>query len=112
MMRIFVLLLAALMLNGCDKLAGLIDSKVADAQAIGAACRVAQKQPSQCMAENPKQSPAHILSGWQKTDDDIKSGKVDPSMSNAVRKDDDDKDSDKDEDKDSKSSKNKDDKDE
>lgn len=113
MMRIFVLLLAALLLNGCDKLAGLIDSKVADAQAIGAACRLAQKQPSVCMAENPKQSPAHILSGWQKTDDDIKNGVVDPSMSNTVRpKDDDDTDKDKDDsDKDSKSSKSKDDKD-
>jgi hypothetical protein len=106
MMRILVLLLAALMLNGCDKLAGLIDSKVADAQAIGAACRLAQKQPSVCMAENPKQSPARILSGWQKTDDDIKNGTVDPSMSNTVRKDDEDsKDDDSKDSKDSKSSK-------
>jgi hypothetical protein len=92
----------------------LIDSKVADAQAIGAACRLAQKQPSVCMAENPKQSPAHILSGWQKTDDDIKNGVVDPSMSNTVRAkdDDEDKDSKDDDSKDSKSSKDKDNKDE
>ena len=84
-MRVLVLLLAALLLNGCDKLAGLIDSKVADAQAIGAACRLAQKQPSVCMAENPRQPPAHILSGWKKTDEDIKNGIVDPTMSNAVK---------------------------
>jgi hypothetical protein len=104
-MRVLVILLAALVLNGCDKLAGMIDSKVADAQAIGAACRLAQKQPSVCMAENPKQSPARILAGWQKTDDDIKNGVVDPSMSNTVRPKDDEKDDDKD-------SKDKDDKDE
>lgn len=97
-MRIFVLLLAALLLNGCDKIAGLIDSKVADAQAVGAACRLAQKKPSDCMAENPKQSPAYILSGWKKTDDDIKNGVVDPSMSNAVRPKDDDKDDNSDDD--------------
>lgn len=99
MMRIFVLLLAALLLSGCDKLAGLFDSKVADAQAVGAACRLAQKKPSDCMAENPKQSPAYILSGWKKTDDDIKNGVVDPTMSNAVRPKDEDKEDSEDEDK-------------
>jgi hypothetical protein len=112
MMRILVLILAALLLNGCDKLAGLIDSKVADAQAIGAACRLAQKQPSVCMTENPKQSPAYILAGWKKTDDDIKNGVVDPSMSNAVRakEEDEDKSKDDDEDEDKGRSKDKEDK--
>jgi hypothetical protein len=99
-MRVLVLLLAALLLNGCDKVAGLFDSKVADAQAIGAACRLAQKQPNVCMAENPKQSPAYILSGWKKTDDDIKNGVVDPTMSNALRPKDDEKSKDDDEDED------------
>lgn len=100
MMRILVLILAALLLNGCDKIAGLFDSKIADAQAIGAACRLAQKKPSDCMAENPKQSPAYILSGWKKTDEDIKNGVVDPTMSNAVRPKEEDKSKDDDEDSD------------
>ncbi len=72
------------MLAGCDKLTGAADQKIADAEAIGFACRVSGKTPEACMKENEAQSPSSVLDGWKSADEDIKSGKLDPSMSNAV----------------------------
>lgn len=83
-MRSAPLLLALLMLAGCDKLTGAADQKIADAEAIGFACRVSGKTPEACMKENEAQSPSSVLDGWKSADEDIKSGKLDPSMSNAV----------------------------
>ncbi|MEZ0238236.1 MAG: hypothetical protein ACAH06_09255, partial [Methylophilaceae bacterium] len=55
--------------------------KIADAEAIGFACRVSQKTPEACMKENEAQSPSSILDGWKSADEDIKAGKLDPTMS-------------------------------
>jgi hypothetical protein len=78
------LLLALLLLAGCDKLTGAGDQKIADAEAIGFACRVSGKTPEACMKENEAQSPSSVLDGWKSADEDIKAGKLDPSMNNAV----------------------------
>jgi hypothetical protein len=75
---LFLLLLA---LAGCDKLTGAADQKIADAEAIGFACRVSHKAPEACMKENETQSPSSILDGWKSADEDIKAGKLDPNMS-------------------------------
>jgi hypothetical protein len=75
---LFLLLLA---LAGCDKLTGAADQKIADAEAIGFACRVSHKAPEACMKENEAQSPSSILDGWKSADEDIKAGKLDPNMS-------------------------------
>jgi len=81
-MRALAFLLMALPLTACDKITGAADQKIADAEAIGFACRVAQKQPEACMKENEAQSPSSILEGWKSADEDIKGGKLDPTMSN------------------------------
>ncbi len=83
-MRILVLLLGALVLAGCDKITGAADQKIADAEAVGFACRVAQKQPEACMKENEALSPSSLLDGWKSADEDIKAGKLDPGMSNVA----------------------------
>lgn len=75
------LIMPALLLAGCDKLTGAADQKIADAEAIGFACRVSQKTPEACMKENEAQSPSSILDGWKSADEDIKAGKLDPTMS-------------------------------
>ena len=81
-MRRASLLLVFLLLAGCDKLTGAAEQKVADAEAIGFACRVSGKSPEACMKENEAQSPSSVLEGWKAADGDIKEGKLDPSMSN------------------------------
>ena len=83
-MRTLVVLIATLLLGGCDKITALIDTKAADAKAVGYSCRLANKLPNICMAENPKQSQAYILAGWQKADEEIKDGVADPEMKNKV----------------------------
>lgn len=83
-MRTPVLLLCMLVLAGCDKITGAADQKIADAEAVGFACRVAQKQPEACMKENEAQPPASLLDGWKTADEDIKAGRLDPGMSNAT----------------------------
>lgn len=83
-MRGAPLILALLLLAGCDKLTGAADQKIADAEAIGFACRVSAKTPEECMKENEAQSPSSILDGWKAADEDIKGGKLDPGMKNEV----------------------------
>lgn len=83
-MRALFVVIATLMLVGCDKIQGLIDTRAADAKAIGYSCRMAQKLPNACMAENPKQPQSYILAGWQKADQEIKEGLADPEMKNEM----------------------------
>lgn len=64
--------LICLLLGGCDKLTGAAAQKVADAEAIGYACRVSLKTPEACMKENEAQSPSSVLDGWKAADQDIK----------------------------------------
>ncbi len=83
-MRRASLLFALLLLAGCDKLTGAADQKIADAEAVGFACRVSGKTPEACMKENEAQSPSSVLDGWKSADEDIKEGKLDPTMSNTA----------------------------
>lgn len=83
-MRTLVVVIATLLLGGCDKISALIDTKAADAKAIGYSCRMANKLPNICMAENPKQPQSYLLAGWQKADEEIKEGLADPEMKNKV----------------------------
>lgn len=80
MRAIALLTLSLLALTGCDKLTGAADQQVANAEAIGFACRVSLKSPEDCMKENDAHSPSYILDGWKAADEDIKAGKLDPSM--------------------------------
>lgn len=82
-MRAAFLLLLPL-LAGCDKLTGAADQKIADAEAIGYACRVSHKTPEDCMKENEAHPPSSILDGWKTADEEIKEGKLDPSMGNTA----------------------------
>lgn len=75
-MNRLVLLLCIPMLASCDKLTGAADQKIADAEAIGFACRVADKQPEVCMKENDAYSPSSVLDGWKAADEDIRDGKL------------------------------------
>ena len=83
-MRALVIFIAALLLTGCDKVQGLIDTRAADAKAVGYSCRMANKLPNVCMAEHPKDPQSYVLAGWQKADEEIKAGEADPAMSNKV----------------------------
>lgn len=74
------LMVPALFLIGCDKLTGAADQKIADAEAIGYACRVSQKTPEACMKENEAQSPSSVLDGWKSADKDIKEKAIDIGM--------------------------------
>jgi len=87
-MRALVFLLGVVVLSGCDQLTGAADQKIADAEAIGFACRVSGKSPEDCMKENEAQSPSSILDGWKSADEDIKAGKLDPKMSNEPKAED------------------------
>lgn len=75
-----VLLLAGLMLVGCERLTGADAKKTLDAEAIGYACRVSLKAPEDCMKENEAQSPTAVLNGWKEADKDISNQTIDPSM--------------------------------
>lgn len=78
--RYSMLLLAALMLVGCDRITGADKKKVLDAEAIGYACRASLKAPEDCMKENETHSPTHLLNGWKEADKDISNQTLDPSM--------------------------------
>jgi hypothetical protein len=65
---------------GCDKITGVAEQKVSDAEAIGYACRVSLKKPEDCMKENEAQSTSSILAGWKAADKDIQDRTLDPSM--------------------------------
>lgn len=80
--RFLLAVLAAALLPACDKLSGAADQQVADAEAVGFACRISGKTPGDCMTENDGYSPASILDGWKMADEDVRSGKIDPNMSN------------------------------
>jgi hypothetical protein len=85
--RLPLLLMVMGLLAGCDKLTGAADQKIADAEAIGFACRVSGESPEDCMKENDARSPSSILDGWKSADEDIKAGKLDPHMGTPAGKD-------------------------
>lgn len=81
--RSTILLLTTFSLVACDRISGAADQKIADAEAIGYACRVSLKKPEDCMKENEAQSPSSVLGGWKAADKDIKDKKINAEMSNS-----------------------------
>lgn len=79
----FVLLTIAFTLAGCDRITGVANQKILDAEAVGYACRVSQKTPEDCMKENETKSPSSVLDGWKAADKDIQGQLIDPSMGKA-----------------------------
>lgn len=76
----FTLLIIAFATSGCDRLTGVAEQKIYDAEAVGYACRVSLKTPEDCMKENETHSPSSVLMGWKSADKDITDRKLDPSM--------------------------------
>ncbi|MDP1594054.1 MAG: hypothetical protein Q8L80_07410 [Gallionella sp.] len=76
----FTLLLIVLATSGCDRITGVAEQKIYDAEAVGYACRVSLKTPEDCMKENEAHSPSSVLMGWKSADKDITDRKLDPSM--------------------------------
>lgn len=74
------LLLIAIATAGCDKITGVAEQKISDAEAIGYACRVSLKKPEDCMKENESQSTTSLLNGWKTADKEILDRTLDPSM--------------------------------
>ena len=74
------LLLIALAATGCDRITGVADQKVLDAEAIGYSCRVSSKAPANCISDNETHSPTSLLAGWKAADQDILAKVLDPSM--------------------------------
>jgi len=75
-----ILLIIAFSTSGCDRLTGVAEQKIYDAEAVGYACRVSLKTPEDCMKENETHSPSSVLMGWKSADKDITDRKLDPSM--------------------------------
>ncbi len=71
----------ALLLAGCDQLgiedpAKVAASKVADAKAIGGACRNALRAIEDCYALNPKAQKAAVYEGWREMDEYMRENKL------------------------------------
>lgn len=76
----FLLLIIAFASTGCDRITGVAEQKMQDAEAIGYSCRVSLKKPGDCISDNEKQSPSSILIGWKAANQDIDDAKIDPNM--------------------------------
>ncbi len=74
------LVVAALLLTGCDRITGADQQRILDAESIGYACRVSQRTPEDCMKENESHSPTYVLRGWKAASMDIEDKIIDPSM--------------------------------
>ena len=83
MMLRHAVLIIALATTGCDKITGVAQQKISDAEAIGYACRVSFKKPEDCMKENDAQSPTSVLTGWKAADKDIHDKALDPNMNSS-----------------------------
>lgn len=67
------LLLAALLIAGCDMLgietaAQIAEQKDAEGRAIGSACRHALRSIEDCYRANPKASKSSVFAGWREMD--------------------------------------------
>lgn len=75
------LLAATLLLGGCDLEALLADpkmvQKIADAKAIGGACRHGNRSIEDCYALNEKFPKASIYDGWRDMDQYMRDNKLD-----------------------------------
>lgn len=82
MKRRLAILSFTLLLAGCDDIAALIADprvaqRVADAKAIGSACRYGVRSIEDCYAMNDKVSKAGIFEGWKEMDQYMRDNKID-----------------------------------
>jgi len=76
---VFVALLSAL--AGCDQLgldtpAKAAERKLAEAKAIGSACRHAMRAIEDCYVLNPKADKSAVFSGWREMDEYMRENKL------------------------------------
>jgi hypothetical protein len=74
-------LLTGLTLSGCDQLGietpeKAAERQVADAKAIGGACRHAMRAIEDCYVLNPKAEKASVFAGWRDMDEYMRENKL------------------------------------
>lgn len=87
-----VVLLASLMLSGCELLGiesteKLAATRDAEGRAIGAACRHAGRALEDCYALNRRSDKAAVFAGWREMNDYMRENKIDdvaPALSTHV----------------------------
>lgn len=77
----YVLMGALLWLSGCDQLgldtpAKAAERKLAEARAIGSACRHAVRAIEDCYVLNPKADKSAIFAGWREMDEYMRENKL------------------------------------
>jgi hypothetical protein len=71
----------ALLLTGCDQLGidtpqKAAERQLADAKAVGSACRHALRAIEDCYILNPKADKASVFSGWREMDEYMRENKL------------------------------------
>ena len=84
--RLIFLTLALLTLVGCDKIEALladpkVAQRIADAKAIGSACRYGLRSIEDCYTLNEKASKASIFDGWKEMDQYMRDNKIEGVVS-------------------------------
>ncbi len=79
--RLTVLLAAALLVGGCDKLGiestqAVAERREADGKAVGGACRHAGRALEDCYALNRKADRAAVFAGWREMNDYMRENKI------------------------------------
>jgi hypothetical protein len=80
--RITALLVAALLVTGCDMLGiesaqAVAERRDADGRAVGGACRHAGRALEDCYALNRKADRAAVFAGWREMNDYMRENKID-----------------------------------
>ena len=88
--RLTLLTIALLTLAGCDKLEAMltdpkIAQRIADARAIGSACRYGMRSIEDCYALNEKASKASVFDGWKEMDQYMRDNKIEGVASKGVK---------------------------
>lgn len=73
---------AVLLLSGCDQLgletpAKAAEREIAEAKAIGGACRHALRAIEDCYTLNPKSDKSSVFTGWREMDEYMRENKLD-----------------------------------
>jgi hypothetical protein len=79
--RFAILISAALLATGCDKLGiesaqAVAERKDADGKAVGGACRHAGRAVEDCYALNRKAEKAAVFAGWREMNDYMRENKI------------------------------------
>lgn len=79
--RVLLVLAMAFALGGCDQLgletpAKAAERKLAEARAIGSACRHAMRAIEDCYVLNPKADKSAVFAGWREMDEYMRENKL------------------------------------